>query len=379
MIDKHCILKSISLNIEVNGNVTVCCFSNKPYILGNIKTSTIKEIWTSYKLQEFRKSNSTQAIQHCQSCYDIEEKGSKSWRLRVNESHRNNSNNSLTLNIRFSNRCNFKCRTCGPDLSSSWRSEIKKNTNRTSTNVITSYKPDNPISVQILDVLNEVNCIYFAGGEPLLDPDHIETLRVISNNIPNIQVKYSTNLSTLEFNQIKFIPLWRKIKNLEFKVSLDGYGLVGEYIRKGLNWNSLLMNWNTLKVELPHAKLKIDITLSTYNCLHIIDLLNEVKRNNSFGVNLDDFVNIYIAYGPSIISISSMSQDLKKLVISKYNNYISQSNYLKINSQLKDAINLMINSNEDLSKDFNIYNFKLDKIRKESLKKTLPQVFINNL
>ena len=47
------------------------------------------------------------------------------------------------IDFRFSNLCNFKCRTCGPDLSSSWYEDHNKMWNGGAKNkIIRPYKDE---------------------------------------------------------------------------------------------------------------------------------------------------------------------------------------------------------------------------------------------
>ena len=80
--------------------------------------------------------------------------------------------------FRFSNVCNFKCRSCGPELSSGWAKD------HTKRNELLGYpidvkdltKPDRLAMLweQIEPSFPYVEEIYFAGGEPLIMEDQME-------------------------------------------------------------------------------------------------------------------------------------------------------------------------------------------------------------
>ena len=70
----------------------------------------------------------------CSRCYDVERHNTHTLRIHANETYAHHQLtvdstqlngtvdkvNLVYLDVRFSNICNLKCRTCGPQLSSGW-------------------------------------------------------------------------------------------------------------------------------------------------------------------------------------------------------------------------------------------------------------------
>ena len=72
------------------------------------------------------------------------------------------------LDFRNSNLCNMKCRSCTPLFSTAWASEAKQE-----QIVLHESTP-----IKSID-LTRCKKVYFAGGEPLLNPQHYEVLEKI--------------------------------------------------------------------------------------------------------------------------------------------------------------------------------------------------------
>jgi hypothetical protein len=112
--------------------------------------------------------------------------------------------------FRFSNLCNFKCRSCGPRYSSSWVPDAKK------LGIINEQEKvwyiESVNQRANFDFLDEqvkyVEKIYFAGGEPLLMDEHWQILdMLIANNRFDVTLNYNTNCSTLVHNKKNVIDM----------------------------------------------------------------------------------------------------------------------------------------------------------------------------
>jgi pyruvate-formate lyase-activating enzyme len=131
--------------------------------------------------------------------------------------------------------CNLNCLTCNPDFSSRWiriarelegkpagaagdtaflRSESKR--------VIRKY---------------EWEQVYFAGGEPLLMPGHIEDLEALlalekRSRIP-VSIVYSTNLQHADAFLDKWVDILNQFRSVLLQISIDAYGRTNDLVRIG--------------------------------------------------------------------------------------------------------------------------------------------------
>ena len=143
--DAFCIAPWMHMHVEPDGEVQLCCASNWKHehqrSLGNLNESSPEEIWNNSQYRMVRKNmlEGRKMPQYCSPCYDREAGAiNQTERQRFNREFANTfdlvpttlSDGTLDtlklkyLDIRFNNLCNLKCRTCGPDWSTSWANEM---------------------------------------------------------------------------------------------------------------------------------------------------------------------------------------------------------------------------------------------------------------
>lgn len=143
------------------------------------------------------------------------------------------------LSLATSSTCNSQCITCGPHYSSSWR-RLEKHTWRGPTSKISlidlNYKID----------LSKLITLSFTGGEPLYERRNFEILEtLLKKNNNKVFISMVTNGSVVLTEHQKNIL--RQFPNLNFCLSIDGTGLLFEYMRYPLKWTNLLYNIDFLR------------------------------------------------------------------------------------------------------------------------------------
>ena len=185
----------------------------------------------------------------------------------------------VSWDYRFSNLCNFKCRTCGDMLSSAWESEQRQH------NMINWHNPKNnwmqpDIRDQIQDFQTDqveaefaraveqhrVEEVYWVGGEPLMYEQHWRYMQRIIELGDGHQVyaRYNTNLSRVNYKGCDlYADLLDHLRDWQICASLDGTGAVGEYIRTGLDYNRFRTNFEAgLKHQRNRRQMRLDFTLT---------------------------------------------------------------------------------------------------------------------
>ena len=78
------------------------------------------------------------------------------------------------LDFRFSNVCNLRCRYCGPELSSNWYADAKASTliYSPTERVIQIRKDVDNFMEEFDPMLEHIEQIYWAGGEPIIMDEH---------------------------------------------------------------------------------------------------------------------------------------------------------------------------------------------------------------
>lgn len=321
--DRFCILPWIHLNVEPTGAVKPCCAYNPDqswHDAMNLKNGSIKELWNSNKMQELRQSFINGEVPlGCQTCKQVDDMNipaQVSYRqhmLNVFEHHRENTLSTtpefklVYWDFRFSNLCNFKCRMCNHSLSSSWYDDLSEDTKSVTTKFLNIDNFKNDLVNNIDNFIPIVEEIYFAGGEPLLMPEHYEILKkLIDHNRTDVRLRYNTNLSTLSYKNVDFIELWSKFDNVQLFISIDGVEENAEYTRHGTKWNNIEKNLQRV-LSTDNLDYRIDVTGHILNAFHLPNFLDKLIQYN---VKFENILFKTLLY-PEHLRVSILPKHLK--------------------------------------------------------------------
>jgi len=219
----------------------------------------------------------------------------------------------VSWDYRFSNLCNFKCRTCGDMLSSSWESEQrqhkmldysnpKNNWMRSEVRAEISKFQDTQIEQEFSDAVEEhrVEEIYWVGGEPLMYEQHWRYMRRIIELGDGGQVyaRYNTNLSRVDYRGINiYSDILCNIRDWQICASLDGTGRIGEYIRTGLDYQTFLNNFTQGISYARHPRqMRLDFTLTLPG---MFEVNNMQALADSLGVDI--LAKVIFSFSPDIV------------------------------------------------------------------------------
>ena len=140
--DTFCMLPWIHMHAFPDGRAYPCCLSLMDHPIGTLKERTMAEIWNDAPLRQMRTNMlAEKTCKECTKCYEQERHGFMSMRNSSNKSFGHHINiidqtkedgqfDDFKLryyDIRFTNLCNFSCRSCGGWFSSSWyQEEVEK-------------------------------------------------------------------------------------------------------------------------------------------------------------------------------------------------------------------------------------------------------------
>ena len=315
--EAFCLLPWIHMHPWPDGRVFTCCLSEHDSPIGNLNEMDLDECYNSDNMKSFRLDMlDNKKVSNCNRCYELEEVGHDTLRKRSNDEfifekyglHEDKSpivqktklDGSLDevhltyMDIRFSNICNMRCRTCGPDLSSQWFEEaVDSKFNRTPEQKILQIRKGNTAFMEQFDpYLHTVEKIYWAGGEPLLMDEHWYIMnKLVEMGRTDVRIFYNTNFSKLTYKQEDAVELWKKFEHVSIGASLDAGWEKGEYLRKGTIWSDTMANRERLKQELPQHDFNISCTVSIFNVLDVCDFYRklceiEFIEPKDFGVNI---------------------------------------------------------------------------------------------
>lgn len=398
--DVFCMLPWVHLHAYPDGRVYPCCLADYWHPVGDLRKNTMVEIWNQDKYKELRKNMLTeQPSKQCTKCYEQEQNGFFSMRYdanrnyghhiaEVDNTHNDGTNPDFKIrywDVRFSNLCNFKCRSCGPIFSSNWYNDhvklykrIPDVLGRDMERVEYTAGNEDGMLEQMEQHIPYLEQVYFAGGEPLIMKEHYYLLeKLIEYGKTDVRIQYNTNFSELRFKDKHVFDYWKHFKNVSVGASLDASGARAELMRKGTDWNQTISNRQRMMQEVPHVDFYIAATISNMNVLHILDFHKEWVKEGL--VQPKDF-NFNICQGPDWYRIDALPNKFKHdVVIPAYEEHLT---WLTPNDKLerasngyRSAINFMKASDRsDLWPRFLEETKKLDNLRNEDFFDTFPEL-----
>lgn len=396
-----------------DGAIKICCRSLP---VGWIQENSVEEVWNNENMRRVRKQVlSGQRPKECEPCFNLEDQGVESLRLRhingvIPEARINlypNAVNNLnedftmpfefpTMEIKLNNLCNLKCRMCNPLDSTSWKDW---------NGVVDFYKKENNYLVPTIERLVDIPGKYigpfddsdnwwtsfekllphfrrveFAGGEPLMDPTHYKILDMLKPYGDKIELKYATNGTTLGISKGRTIhDYWPHFRSIAVNVSLDGIHDVYNYIRGNGDFNKVEENIREIQ-KIPNVSRVVGaFTAQAGNILQAAECVDYFinKMNIVFYSHRVSYPNVLSA---QVLPAPLKAEATKRLMnvrdlVGTYKNVIKYPILEQITKrQIDDNINYLQSRDQShLWNDFLNFNYNLDSTRNQSLLKVWPE------
>jgi len=374
--EKFCILPFVSASIGTNGLVRPCCEYPTEKAYGNMHEKSLSDILSGEKAKLLKdEMKSGFGSKNCQYCYDIEATGSESKRTQNLKKYKMPADGVATtikyLDIRFSNLCNLTCRTCMPSASTSWYQDamLLSRGKFEDVGVVKPTANDQDLFAQLENHFETLEEVYFAGGEPLLEPNHYQFLEILlEKKRTDIRLLYTTNFSTLRFKTKKITDYWNQFKTVNVNLSLDDFGKRGEYIRRGLRYSSFIENLKMLRKESPHVKISIATAVSLLNVFSLPEFLIHLKDELQFNSRQ---ITFDFVFDPDLYCIKALPLHLKDQLKMKFMN---SSVPVEFQFHLDKVLNYLQQEDQSpLWKKFIAYTKALDQIRSEKIQDFVPE------
>jgi sulfatase maturation enzyme AslB (radical SAM superfamily) len=391
--DTFCILPWIHLHAWPDGRAYPCCLGNGRHPVGNLKQNTMQEVWNDAPMRAMRTNMlADRPCQECTDCYEQETAGFASMRnnsnknfgqhiVKVADTLPDGSLPDMKLHywdVRFSNICNLKCRSCGSIFSSRWYDDdVRLWGKELRPRVSFAGRHEEDVWEQMQEQIPHLEQIYFAGGEPLIMEEHNRILRLlIEKGNTGVGLVYNTNLTELKFKRQNVLDLWKHFPNICVAASLDDMGDRASIIRSGTNWAQVEQNIRDLKEQCPHIDFMISPTLSMMNIWNFTKFHRYMVDNNF--IRAQDF-NLNILQGPDNYRIDMLPMDLKLKFKAEFEEHIRWLEPIdgiqRAVGGFKGAIEFMMaTDNSHLLPDFWRTVNDLDWSRSESLLSVVPEL-----
>jgi organic radical activating enzyme len=357
--------------------------------VGNCRTNTLAEIWIDVPMQKLRADMLTETPNAaCTRCYEQEDSGFFSGRKSANKHHghhvkklEQNPFEMTYWDIRFSNLCNLKCRSCGHIFSSQWYQDQAKlaGGNWKERNTVLNYagRTETDMWTQLEPHLDYVEQIYFAGGEPLLMEEHYQILdELVRRKRFDVRLIYNTNFTHTDLKGRSVFEYWKQFDSVAVGASLDASGLRGEYIRKGTDWAVVEQNRRDMLAICPEVDFYISPTLSIMNAWHLPDFHKEWVAK---GLIRAQDLNVNILQDPAHYRIDIAPAAYKAVLTAKWRSHIEWLRPLdplgRATQGFESAIAFMnATDNTPLIDTFWRKTYELDSIRKENILDVIPEL-----
>ena len=405
---KHfCVLPWVHFHSWPNGNVMPCCIADSDKPVGKIKSDeSIIQMMNSEDFKALRRNMlKDEPSDVCKRCYDLELLGT--WTMRQSHNKRKgfeyidmieatNEDGSIDdfqmkyMDIRFSNLCNMKCRSCGPGCSSQWAEEyVKKKWGMDQLekhfgmkSIVVNSNEDQVFMTKLKPYLKDVTEVYFAGGEVIITPEHYECLEYwIENDLTDqVELTYTTNLSVLKYKNKDLVKLWKKFSKVKIWASLDAEGAGAEIIRKGTDWDKIVKNMRKIRNEVPHVEFQITPTISIWNVFTFPDFFDKLVDEGFL-----DFSNprwysnarFNLLTNPWYANIMILPQHIKDRLTERYKQSIERYSF---NKDLANGFKMIVYTiqsgapNKGGLQEFIKYNNEVDEHRNEKLLEAIPEL-----
>jgi len=358
MSNTICPLPWIHIATRPNGDVRLCCTANASGAgeedvkdaglvkqdgrIMNLQQDTIAEVWNSDYMKTIRlQMLAGEAPVSCTKCFEEESKGIVSkrqwetqvWNERIDVADivsKTAIDGSLPVNIpyfdlRLGNMCQLKCIMCSPHDSSAWIKEWKAQYPKYKTVELkqdqswnidfdyTWYKKGTFLQDMRSNAYN-IRELYFAGGEPLLIPEHYKILEfMVETGAAKLCVlRYNSN--GLELPE-KLFELWTHFKQVKFNFSVDAFGERNDYIRYPSKWKTVVSNLKRLDDTPSNIVVNMACAVQLLNVLTITELVHWKESMNFKKVSLPPYgaglIGTHLVYLPSYLNVRVLPKYLK--------------------------------------------------------------------
>lgn len=360
---------------NADGNLRACCqmiYDDEDLPYGSIYKKNGKPLTGKDKIEKYRNAPGWKELRRkflngerpdvCKLCWDEEKNGIDSRReyslnvfpdilekaILKTEDDGTIKHEDFPIewwDLRFGNKCNLKCRSCGPTDSDQWYSDWVKlgkglsfETKQRGTIEITEtpegryvvddtfeWYEDSNLWNHIVDNLDTAKRFYFTGGEPTINRKHKELLQIMIDRglAKDITVEYNTNMAGVPEH---IFDMWENFKQVNLGMSIDGIYEHFEYIRHPGKWRVAERNMRRVDRDprLNNSIACVTLTLSIMNVLHVLDMMWWMKEQS--WQRIDSNIVVHNLYGPKFYNIQNIPEGMKDIIERQYQQFINDIN-----------------------------------------------------
>jgi hypothetical protein len=202
---------------------------------------------------------------------------------------------------------------CGDMLSSAWESEQKTHNMVDWSNPKNNWQlpkvreqinqfQDTQIEAEFSQAVEEhrIEEVYWVGGEPLMYEQHWRYMQRIVElgDGGRVYARYNTNLSRVDFRGVNlYRDILSHVRDWQICASLDGTGIIGEYIRTGLDYVQFCKNFEQgLTLQKNSRQMRLDFTLTLPGMFEVDNMQQLADK-----YNVELLAKVVFSFTPDIV------------------------------------------------------------------------------
>lgn len=422
-----CLAKWFNVSIHIPTGRTHSCYHPQSHHipLKELEQNPSALHNTKYKKEQRQKMLNSERPKECEFCWAIEDQGNISDRAYrsldviedgiFEEALKQGATGDPVpryVEVNFNQACNFKCAYCSPHLSTEWHKEVKKygaykldtkehNHPHFVDSLGIDNSPNNPYVEAFWkwfpDVYSRLHHFRMTGGEPLMDKNTFKVFDYVkSNPNTNLHLSITSNCCPPKGQWQKFIDSLKEITDADavehfmLFCSLDSWGEQAEYIRNGLDFETLYKNITQYLKESSKHSLTFIVTanlLSLPNWLEYIKNIHLLREKFNTDRQLIWF-DTPMLHDPKWMSMKLASTEMLQPLLDSIE--FMESNKETVNNRYKgfkdfevDKVKRLyewakepLNIQEEITekKNFDLFFKQHDVRRGTDIQKTFPEI-----
>jgi organic radical activating enzyme len=346
-----CVLPWMHIATAPNGDVKPCCISSVTVNKDNgnafnLGRDSLSDIINSNGYKDIReKMIQGIPVAGCERCYQIEENTTgASYRSQYNLKWSDVPSISQKLmegteitetveyfDLRFGNMCNLNCKSCSPDNSIQYEKELIELNEKSAISSFMEIKPVIDINGwystsqffdNITSQLDNIKELYVTGGEPTIIEKNYEVLEYLieQDKAKDITLKLNSNMTNM---QDRFLNIINQFKHVVFFASIDGFGVIQEYIRYPSKWQQIDKNFKKL-ISNKKSNISINVTpvIQNVNLGYMVDLFEYIESFNIAENKPVVAISPIILYVPNQLDLTYLPLEYKTYCWDKIQHWI---------------------------------------------------------
>ena len=282
--------------------------------------------------------------------------------------------NRLHYDLSLSNKCNQKCRICGPNFSTHWIKDAESLADLAWSHVNHNRAPQNlftgaaliPGIIESMQSATAPFIVELKGGEPLYNDETLDLLRsMVSLGLAQhcASLKIITNGTAYS---AEMLDLLAQFPSLDLEISIDATGKLHEYTRgTSMNWDQCRQKWAVLISKLQVQDVLILNTIYAYNAFDQGNLRRWARSDFGNAVRFCDV----LLHGPRYLSLNI----LPKHMLSQAANTMPDEMELK--HKISQGLPLLDQDTLEVCRSqFAAFTRRLDQLRGEDLLDLVPEL-----